>query len=622
MTRSVSWRHLRLPLAAGACLAALSAVALGVLPQQQGTVDLLTQANVTLNGVAAGDYSGRSVASAGDVNGDGLADVIVGAPYADPSSLSSAGSSYVIYGTASPSDVDLTSLGSSGFRIDGAAANDSSGYSVASAGDVNGDGLADVIVGAPYAAPFSRSSAGSSYVIYGTASPSDVDLASLGSSGFRIDGAAANDYSGYSVASAGDVNGDGLADVIVGAQGADPSSHSYAGSSYVIYGTASPSDVDLASLGSSGFRIDGAAANDRSGYSVASAGDVNGDGLADVIVGVRFADPSSGADAGSSYVIYGTASPSNVDLASLGSSGFRIDGAAADDNSGWSVASAGDVNGDGRADVIVGAYRASPSSRSTAGSTYVIYGFGTASVSYPGAITATVGTPITSLTPTVRRTGTAAFSVSPALPAGLSLDTETGVISGTPTEAATATSTVTMTDLSGTGTTTVSVAVDVPPADAPASSAAPAAESAASKETGGTSTTATPSVHLSQSQRRNGIPVSSDGDVRIPLQCPVAGAACVMTGTFTMTSPAARSRMSSFATTTTLASFSNVRVPAGSTKAITVRLFPTPLHYLQANGVTTIGAVLTIRRTVGSATTSSSQKVRLRIARVRIAVTG
>ena len=84
MTRSVSWRHLRLPLAAGACLAVLSAVALGVLPQQQGTVDLLTQANVTLNGVAAGDYSGRSVASAGDVNGDGLADVIVGAPYADP----------------------------------------------------------------------------------------------------------------------------------------------------------------------------------------------------------------------------------------------------------------------------------------------------------------------------------------------------------------------------------------------------------------------------------------------------------------------------------------------------------------------------------------------------------
>ncbi|MCX6410331.1 MAG: FG-GAP-like repeat-containing protein [Actinobacteria bacterium] len=703
MTRSASWRHFRLPLAAGACLATLSAVALGVLPQQQGTVDLLTQANVTLNGAAAYDYSGGSVASAGDVNGDGLADVIVGASDADPSSRTNAGSSYVIYGTASPSNVNLASLGSSGFRIDGAAAGDGSGSSVASAGDVNGDGRADVIVGAPAggpswrdragssyviygtaspsnvnlaslgsssgfridgaadldysgnsvasagdvngdgradvivgapsASPSSRSGAGSSYVIYGTASPSNVDLASLGSSGFRIDGAADSDYSGGSVASAGDVNGDGRADVIVGAPSASPSSRSGAGSSYVIYGTASPSDVDLSlPLGSSGFRIDGAADSDYSGGSVASAGDVNGDGRADVIVGAPSADPSLRDDAGSSYVIYGTASPSDVDLSlPLGSNGFRIDGAADLDYSGRSVASAGDVNGDGLADVIVGAPYADPSSRRNAGSSYVIYGFGTASVSYPGAITATVGTSITSITPTVRRTGTATFSVSPALPAGLSLDTATGVISGTPTEVATATSTVTMTDLSGTATTTVSVAVAAPPADtppadtppaaAPTPAAAPAAESPVLTETGGTSTTATPSVHLSQSQRRNGIPVSRDGDVRITLQCPVGGAACVMTGTFTSTSPACRSGMS-LVTTTTLGSFRNVRVPAGSTKAITVRLFPTPLHYLQANGVTTIGAVLTVRRTLGSAITSSSQKVRLRIPRVHMAVTG
>jgi hypothetical protein len=95
-----------------------------------------------------------------------------------------------------------------------------------------------------------------------------------------------------------------------------------------------------------------------------------------------------------------------------------------------------------------------------------------------------------------------------------------------------------------------------------------------------------------------------------------------MTGTFTTTSPAARSGMSSFATTTTLGSFKNVRVPAGSTKVITVRLFATPVHYLQANGATTIGAVLTVRRTLGCATTSSSQKVRLSIPRVHMAVTG
>ena len=121
-----------------------------------------------------------------------------------------------------------------------------------------------------------------------------------------------------------------------------------------------PANIDLSSLdGTTGFKLNGEAADDSSGFSVASAGDVNGDGFDDLIVGASRADPH-GNNSGASYVVFGKASgfAANLDLSSLdGTNGFQLNGAAADDNSGRSVASAGDVNGDGFADLIVGAPR-------------------------------------------------------------------------------------------------------------------------------------------------------------------------------------------------------------------------------------------------------------------------
>ncbi|SFF14661.1 integrin alpha [Nitrosomonas sp. Nm166] len=336
-----------------------------------------------LNGAAAYAFS-AGVSSAGDVNGDGFDDVIIGAPGAEPNGYDS-GSSYVVFGKASGFDavLDLTSLdGNNGFRMDGTAAYDRSGDSVSSAGDVNGDGFDDVIVGTPGADP-NGSVSGSSYVVFGKASGFDptLSLSSLdGNNGFRLDGETGGDFSGISVSSAGDVNNDGFDDMIIGARGTNPNGDFYAGSSYVVFGKASgfSATLDLSSLdGTNGFRLDGAAL-DHSGSSVSNAGDINGDGFDDLMIGAPFAyNPGDdyGEYSGSSYIVFGKGSgfSATLDLSSLdGTNGFRLDGAEGD-RTGTSLSNAGDVNGDGFDDLIVGAPGADPNGNRS-GSSYVVFG--------------------------------------------------------------------------------------------------------------------------------------------------------------------------------------------------------------------------------------------------------
>ncbi len=423
------------------------------------TIDLnaLGTAGYRIDGAATNDRSGSSVAGAGDVNGDGRADITIGAPFADNNNRPSSGSTYVIYGSAAPTTIDLNALGTAGYRIDGAATGDFSGYSVAGWGDTNGDGRADLVIGAPVSGNNNRASSGSTYVIYGSAAPTTIDLNALGTAGYRIDGAATNDRSGSSVAGAGDLNGDGRPDITIGAPSADNNNRADSGSTYVIYGQATPTTIDLNALGAAGYRIDGAATGDASGWSVAGVGDVNGDGRPDITIGAPSAGNNARANSGSTYVIYGQAAPTTIDLNALGAAGYRIDGAATGDASGWSVAGVGDVNGDGRADIAIGARGAGNIGRTDSGSTYLVYGFGASSVSYP-QITTTVGFPIPATAATVKRTGTAAFTAT-GLPVGLSVDSATGTISGTPLISGTSQQTITMNDLAGTTTTTVPITI-------------------------------------------------------------------------------------------------------------------------------------------------------------------
>ena len=367
----------------------------------------------SLNGVNGFvfDSGATDIKRAGDVNNDGLADFIIGNANASPNGLTGAGVSYVIYGSSSgypailaPADLD----GSNGFTVVGISAQDRSGSFVSAAGDFNNDGFDDFLIGAPYQTTNAMAEAGAAYLLLGSDSfPGTISLADIqAGNGLVFKGTDIQNLAGAAVGSIGDINHDGIDDLGIGAPGKGPFGvpSNFPGKVYVLFGGqfADVAEVIESDLdGNNGFVINGirggvipievgeAIWGDMAGADIDTAGDMNGDGIDDLLIGAPHSiiNPSR-KGVGQAYIVYGSSSAfqNTLQLADLdGSNGFRINGTGTVDYYAVSVSSAGDFNADGRDDLILGA--------SGQGESYVFYGRDTGSISASVAPVAALGSP-------------------------------------------------------------------------------------------------------------------------------------------------------------------------------------------------------------------------------------
>ncbi|CAD5914817.1 RHS repeat-associated core domain-containing protein [Planktothrix agardhii] len=331
-----------------------------------------------IEGFEAESFSGGAVSSAGDINGDGLKDLIIGAFASDSNSLNNSGRTYVILGSkqAFSSRFNLANLnGNNGFVINSNQPLDYSGLAVSSAGDFNNDGLDDLAVAAPAGI---NTFLGKVYLVYGRNNsfppafdPSDLQW----DDGIVINHN--NGLAGTTVSNAGDINGDQIDDLIIGAEQGSLEGNPKGGETYVLFGKDGgyQKGFSLSRLdGTNGFTIKG------DGYSVSSvsgAGDINADGLEDMIIGVSQSPGNNQTNAGKAYVVFGTQAgfTQQLDLFTLnGNNGFVINGVEPDELLGGSVKGAGDINGDKIDDIIIGASGATANGIKSAGKTYVVFG--------------------------------------------------------------------------------------------------------------------------------------------------------------------------------------------------------------------------------------------------------
>jgi len=351
-------------------------------PALAEVIDLATgAADVTIYGAEANDHLAEDVLATGDFNSDGFADALIAARYADgpANGRSDAGEVYLVFGSAGMGGVVDIASAHQDVTIYGADAGDRLAASVA-VGDVNADGIDDILLGTweGDGPANDRSRGGEAYVIFGSPTLGGViDLAN-GGADFTIYGERASDRLGYSVAS-GDFNADGTADILVTAPWAyGPDPPRFAGEAYVVFGSSGLSGViDIASS-QQDFTIYGIDSADY--LASAAAGDLNGDGVDDILVVAWGGDGPLNArpTAGDAYAIFGPIAQGEVMDLALSEQDLTIYGVDSDDKLAEYVYSltVGDFNNDAVEDILIGSAAADgpANSRNLAGESYVIFG--------------------------------------------------------------------------------------------------------------------------------------------------------------------------------------------------------------------------------------------------------
>ncbi|MEL6477964.1 MAG: hypothetical protein AAFR17_11615 [Pseudomonadota bacterium] len=354
----------------------------------------------TVTGNLAGASTGFSVSSAGDVNDDGRDDLLIGAPFDNVDA--NRGQATLLFGQSSfAADITLPLTPSEGYILNGFSDNDfeNFGVAVSGAGDFNGDGIDDIVIGANNSDPQSAAGDGNEgaafLVLGGLVNLVDLDdddgtpdgQISIGQLDpdegtiFAGDDTYAGAGLGYAVSSAGDVNGDGFDDLILGAPSTDETNgNDLRGAAYLVFGREDittfddPERVEFFN-GLEGVAFRGLADTGALGREVAGGGDINGDGFDDFAIATPYSDAPNGNNSGGVFVLFGKPAWGSVDLADLdGSNGFRLPGLRIGDYAGFGLSFVGDVNGDGFDDLMIVSPYFDQIGADSPGAAFVIFG--------------------------------------------------------------------------------------------------------------------------------------------------------------------------------------------------------------------------------------------------------